>query len=116
MFNPVNESSQVYKGVLTVTTFKLSFASAEESESKANCYQQNLLLGVSAFCTQFHLTNRVKKCFQINDVCLSSIDCIYLGDKSKKKLLVPGQNVSGKVKELLIVCKVGYSMFVQFET
>ncbi|ERL87170.1 myotubularin-related protein 10-A [Dendroctonus ponderosae] len=86
MFNPVNESSQVFKGVLTVTTFKLSFASAEESESKANCYQQNLLLG-------------------INDVCLSSIDCIYLGDKSKKKLLVPGQNVSGKVKELLIVCK-----------
>lgn len=85
MYSPLNESGKKLKGVLTITTFKLSFASAEESES-ANCYQQNYLLG-------------------INDVCLSAIDCIYqLGERSRKKL-VPGQNISGKVKELLIVCK-----------
>lgn len=84
LYTPLNEENKIL-GVLTITTFKLSFASADESDP-ANCYQQNFLLGV-------------------NDVCLSLIDCIYLnGDKKKK--LVPGQNISGKVKELLIVCKV----------
>lgn len=73
-------------GVLTVTTFKLSFACAEEVEL-SNCYQQNLLLGV-------------------NDICLSSIDVIYqVGDRTKKKLS-PGQNITGRVKEILILCKV----------
>ncbi|KAL1506237.1 hypothetical protein ABEB36_005634 [Hypothenemus hampei] len=84
MCNPLKEIQKI-RGILTVTTFKLSFASAEDKDT-ANCYQQNYLLG-------------------INDICLSSIDCIYqLGERSKKKL-VPGQSVSGKVKELLIVCK-----------
>ncbi|XP_050293737.1 myotubularin-related protein 10-B [Anthonomus grandis grandis] len=85
MYTPLTDPAKAIRGVLTVTTFKLSFASAEDSES-ANCYQQNNLLGV-------------------NDVCLSMIDCIYqVGERTRKKL-VPGQNVSGKIKELLIVCK-----------
>ncbi|XP_030752601.1 myotubularin-related protein 10-A [Sitophilus oryzae] len=84
MYTPLTEGIKKTRGVLTVTTFKLSFASAEETDP-ANCYQQNFLLGV-------------------NDVCLSLIDSIYQnGDKKKK--LVPGHNISGKVKELLIVCK-----------
>ncbi|KAJ8965421.1 hypothetical protein NQ314_004174 [Rhamnusium bicolor] len=86
MYPPLSDRKKYVAGVLTVSTFKLSFASAEEIEP-SNCYQQNLLLGV-------------------NDVCLSSIDVIYqVGDRTKKKLS-PGQNVTGKVKDILIVCKV----------
>ncbi|XP_050515463.1 myotubularin-related protein 10-B [Diabrotica virgifera virgifera] len=85
LYVPLSDRKTCINGILAVTTFKLSFMSAEEQES-SNCYQQNVLLGV-------------------NDICLSSIDVIYqLGDRTKKKLL-PGQNVTGKVKEILIVCK-----------
>lgn len=86
MYSPLSDRKRSIMGVLTVTTFKLSFASAMESDL-SNCYQQNILLGM-------------------NDICLSSIDFIYqINDRSKKKLM-PGQNVSGKIKDILIVCKV----------
>lgn len=86
MYSPLSDRKKYITGVLTVTTFKLSFASATDPEP-SNCYQQNLLLG-------------------INDICLSSIDLIYqINDRSKKKL-TPGQNVNGKIKDILIVCKV----------
>ncbi|KAJ8960603.1 hypothetical protein NQ318_013894 [Aromia moschata] len=86
MYPPLSDRKKYMAGVLTVTTFKLSFATAEETEP-SNCYQQNLLLGV-------------------NDICLSSIDVIYqVGDRTKKKL-TPGQNVTGKVKDILIICKI----------
>lgn len=86
MYGPLSDRKKYLPGVLTVTTFKLSFATAEDVEF-SNCYQQNLLLGV-------------------NDICLSSIDVIYqVGDRTKKKLS-PGQNVTGRVKEILILCKV----------
>lgn len=89
MYSPLTDRKRSVVGVLTVTTFKLSFATVMDSDF-ANCYQQNILLGV-------------------NDICLSSIDFIYqVNDRSKKKL-VPGQNVSGKIKDILIVCKVSYS-------
>lgn len=43
---------------------------------------------------------------QVNDVCLSNIESIYqLGERTRKKL-IPGQSISSKIKELLIVCKV----------
>lgn len=85
LFAPLSDRKKATFGVLTVSTFKLSFAAADDRDID-NC-QQNLLLGV-------------------NDICLSSIDTIYqIGDKTRKKL-IPGQNVAGKVKELLIVCKV----------
>jgi len=49
MYTPFNEV--MVKGVLTVTTFKMSFVSAEDGKrSFANCYQQNYLLGVSTVC------------------------------------------------------------------
>lgn len=88
MYSPLSDRKRSIMGVLTVTTFKLSFASAMESDL-SNCYQQNILLGM-------------------NDICLSSIDFIYqINDRSKKKLM-PGQNVSSKIKDILIVCKVSY--------
>lgn len=88
MYPQLSDKKKYINGVLTVTTFKLSFASAIETEP-TNCYQQNLLLG-------------------INDICLSSIDLIYnFGERTKKKLL-PGQNVNGKVNSILIVCKVSF--------
>ncbi|CAG9815842.1 unnamed protein product [Phaedon cochleariae] len=85
MYPPLSDRKKYIAGVLTVTTFKLSFASAVDQDP-SNCHQHNLLLGV-------------------NDVCLSSIDVIYqIGDRTRKKLS-PGQNVTGKVKDILIVCK-----------
>lgn len=40
-----------------------------------------------------------------NDVCLSNIDALYMfGDKKRK--LIPGRNITEKVKGLHIVCKV----------
>lgn len=86
MYIPLSDKKRFITGILTVTTFKLSFASAIDPDS-SNHFQQNLLLGV-------------------NDICLSSIDHIYqLTDRNKKKL-APGQNVNGKIKDILIVCKV----------
>lgn len=86
MYSPLSDRKRSVIGVLTVTTFKLSFATATEA-NPSNCYQQNILLG-------------------INDICLSSIDIIYqINDRNKKKLM-PGQNVNNKIKDILIVCKV----------
>lgn len=86
MYRPLSDRKKETPGILTITTFRLSFVSAEDNTSE-NCYQQNLLLG-------------------LNDVCLSCIDTIYnTSDKTKKKL-PPGNNISGKIKDLLIVCKV----------
>ncbi|KAL3276331.1 hypothetical protein HHI36_011714 [Cryptolaemus montrouzieri] len=86
MFRPLSDKKKSTTGVLTVTTFKLSFACAEEESDWRGFIQHSHLLG-------------------LNDICLSSIDTIYqIGEKTKRKL-VPGQNVSGKIKELLIVCK-----------
>lgn len=89
MFTPLSDRdlNKATCGILTVTTFKLSFASAEVENSTGECYQQNLLLGP-------------------HEVCLSSIDSVYqISDRTKKKL-APGQSISGKIKEILIVCKV----------
>lgn len=91
MYSPLSDKKRSITGILTVTTFKLSFASAVDPDS-SNYFQQNLILG-------------------INDVCLSSIDHIYqITDRSKKKL-TPGQNVNGKIKDVLIVCKVKVLFF-----
>lgn len=85
LYQPLSDKQKYGMGNLAVTNFRLSFMTAEELEP-SNCYQQNLLLGV-------------------NEICLSSIDVVYqIGDRSKKKLL-PGQNVTGKVKDILIICK-----------
>lgn len=89
VFAPLSDHKKGTLGVLSVTTFKLSFIAGNERESDNSdeCYQRNLLLGPF-------------------EVCLSAIDTVFqVGDRSKKKL-TPGQNITSKVKELLIVCKV----------
>lgn len=87
MFSPLTDKSKSTFGVLSVTTFKLAFATAINEVNIESCYQHNMLLNY-------------------NEICLSSIDMIYqVGDRSKKKL-IPGSSLSGKVKELYIVCKV----------
>nr|XP_022909063.1 myotubularin-related protein 10 [Onthophagus taurus] len=84
IYQSISDTTKIKRGVLTVTNFKLSFIPDKDEEQLY--YQQNYLLGPY-------------------EVCLSCIDCVYqLGDKSKKKLNL-GQNVSGRVKELLIICK-----------
>lgn len=88
MFSSLSDRKKGTLGILTVTTFKLSFVSGNEKENEIieEFCQNNLLLGP-------------------HEVCLTSIDTIYqLGERTKKRL-VPGQNVSGKVKEILVICK-----------
>lgn len=77
-------------GLLTITTFKLSFTpiSGVDDDVVEYC-QKSSLLGPY-------------------EVCLSSIDTIYHvtgSNSSTRKKLSPCQNVSGKIKELQIVCK-----------
>lgn len=87
LYSALTDKAKSVRGILTVTTFKLSFATANADEGNGEASQHNILLGQ-------------------NEVCLSSIDTIYqVGDRSKKKL-IPGSSVSTKVKELYIVCKV----------
>lgn len=86
LFRPLSDRKKSVFGVLTITTFKLSFATPSDATNEVNSdfYQQNHLLGP-------------------NEICLSSIDALYqMGDRSKKKLT---SIVSGKIKELLVVCK-----------
>ena len=40
------------------------------------------------------------------DVCISNVDVVYQLVGDKKRRLVPGSNVSGKVNGLHILCKV----------
>lgn len=85
MFSPVSENKQGKSGILTVTNFKLSFVTTDDRPRDEMICQENLLLGEY-------------------DVCLSNVDMLYqVGDKRRK--LLPGKNVSGKVKGLLVVCK-----------
>uniref|UniRef100_A0A1B6FET7 Myotubularin phosphatase domain-containing protein n=1 Tax=Cuerna arida TaxID=1464854 RepID=A0A1B6FET7_9HEMI len=85
MFSPVSEHKQGKSGSLIVTNFKLSFVTTEEYTKQEMFCQENLLLGE-------------------HDVCLSNVDALYLmGDK--KRRLLPGKNMSEKVKGLIVVCK-----------
>lgn len=86
LFTPVSDCKTGQSGVLFVTNFKLSFVTSERNNpDEINC-QKNLFLG--------H-----------NDVCLSNIDILYVVGGDRKKKLVPGHNISDKVKGLFVVCK-----------
>lgn len=88
MFAPMSEQAQGLFGVLTVTNFKFSFLRGGAKPNEDNRYQQNILLGE-------------------NEVCLSAIDTVYqIVDRGSKRKLHPGQNLSGRVKGLQIICKV----------
>jgi len=86
LFAPVSEQKQGKSGSLSVTNFKLTFVTAEERPREETGQQQNLLLGEY-------------------DVCLSNVDIVYQLVGDKKRRLVPGSNVSGKVNGLHILCK-----------
>ncbi|XP_026289690.1 myotubularin-related protein 10-A isoform X2 [Frankliniella occidentalis] len=86
MFAPLSEKKGK-SGILTVTNFKLSFVTTEERPRDERGLQENLLLGEY-------------------DVCLANVDEIYqMIDKDKRRKMMPGNNISGKVKGLYIVCK-----------
>lgn len=93
MFTPLTDRKNSTFGILTLTTFKLSFVGVDIEYSSDECYQQNLLLAPY-------------------EVCLSSIDGIYQISERSKKKLPPGHSVSGKVREIFIVCKVIYMKFI----
>ncbi|XP_039291181.1 myotubularin-related protein 10-B [Nilaparvata lugens] len=95
MFAPVSQHKHGKSGTLTVTNFKLSFVTADDKQKEDMISQENLLLGE-------------------NDVCLSNVDVLYLvGDK--KKRLIPGKNISERVKGLHVVCKNMRTMTFSFK-
>ncbi|XP_054262707.1 myotubularin-related protein 10-B-like isoform X1 [Macrosteles quadrilineatus] len=86
LFSPVSEHKRGKSGSLIVTNFKLSFVTTEEYDKDEMYCQENLLLGEY-------------------DICLSNVDALYLHVGDKKRSLLPGKNVSEKVKGLVVVCK-----------
>lgn len=86
LFTPVSDHKTGQSGVLFVTNFRLSFVTSEGKNSDEPHCQKNFFLG--------H-----------NDVCLSNVDILYQVGADKKKKLVPGHNISDRVKGLFVVCK-----------
>ncbi|KAI5730573.1 hypothetical protein M8J76_015286 [Diaphorina citri] len=86
LFTPVSDHKTGQSGVLFVTNFKLSFVTSEGKDAdELNC-QKNFFLS--------H-----------NDVCLSNVDILYQVGGDRKRRLVPGHNISDRVKGLFVVCK-----------
>ncbi|XP_059485322.1 myotubularin-related protein 10-B isoform X2 [Neocloeon triangulifer] len=85
-FVSLSERKHGRSGTLYVTNFKLSFIpSVSTRTDNPECQHSSLL-------DEF-------------DVSLCNIDCIYHITRDKKRKLVGGQNVSSKIKGLLVVCK-----------
>uniref|UniRef100_A0A8D8YZH2 Myotubularin-related protein 12 n=1 Tax=Cacopsylla melanoneura TaxID=428564 RepID=A0A8D8YZH2_9HEMI len=86
LYRPVSDHKSGQSGVLFVTNFKLSFVTSDGKDTdEMNC-QKNFFLGP-------------------NDVCLSNVDILYQVGGGGKKKLIPGQNVSDRVKGLFVICK-----------
>lgn len=86
MFSPVGDLKQGTSGILSVTNFKLTFITTEETSGEDITRQQNHLFGYM-------------------DTCLTNINDIYITVGDKKRRLVPGDSVPSKVKGIFIICK-----------
>ncbi|XP_046474345.1 myotubularin-related protein 10-B isoform X1 [Neodiprion pinetum] len=86
MFAPVGDLTQGISGILSVTNFKLSFVTTDDTNSEDVTYQQNNLCGYT-------------------DTCLSNIHDIYIIIGDKKRRLYTGSTIPSKVEGIFIVCK-----------
>ncbi|XP_017791187.1 PREDICTED: myotubularin-related protein 10-B [Habropoda laboriosa] len=86
MFSPVSDLKQGTSGILSVTNFKLTFITTEDTNGEDVARQQNHLYGYM-------------------DTCLTNIQDIYVTVGDKKRKLVPGNTVPSKVKGIFIICK-----------
>ncbi|XP_025263877.1 myotubularin-related protein 10-B isoform X2 [Camponotus floridanus] len=86
MFSPVSDLKQGTSGILSVTNFKLTFITSDDSNDEDSTHQQNHLYGYT-------------------DTCLTNIDEIYIMIGDKKRKLVSGSTVPSKVKGIFIICK-----------
>ncbi|XP_050464297.1 myotubularin-related protein 10-B isoform X2 [Cataglyphis hispanica] len=86
MFSPVSDLKQGISGILSVTNFKLTFITSDDSNGEDTTHQQNHLYGYT-------------------DTCLTNIDEIYVMVGDKKRKLVSGNTVPSKVKGIFIICK-----------
>ncbi|XP_054016584.1 myotubularin-related protein 10-B isoform X1 [Hylaeus anthracinus] len=86
MFSPVSNLKQGTSGILSVTNFKLTFITTEDTSGEDVARQQNHLYGYM-------------------DTCLTNIEDIYITVGDKKRRLVPGNTVPSKVKGIFIICK-----------
>ncbi|CAM1311535.1 MTMR12 (predicted) [Pycnogonum litorale] len=85
-FDSFSDQKRGTSGSLFCTNFKISFATTDPVSQSAGWQLKNLLLDV-------------------NDICLSNIEAVYLGSGLKRKKLSPGSSCLGKVKTLEIHCK-----------
>ena len=93
LYHCVSDRKNYAMGNVNVKTFKLSFLSSTDNDEFF--YRKNLL-------------------WDPNEVCLSSIDVVYqVVEKSKKRLNID-QSISSKAKELQVVCKVSYVVWVVY--
>ncbi|XP_033198188.1 myotubularin-related protein 10-B [Bombus vosnesenskii] len=86
MFSPVSDLNQGTSGILSVTNFKLTFVTTDETNGDDVARQQNHLYGYM-------------------DTCLTNIEDIYVTVGDKKRKLIPGNIVPSKVKGIFIICK-----------
>ncbi|XP_043260990.1 myotubularin-related protein 10-B isoform X2 [Colletes gigas] len=86
MFSPVSALKQGTSGILSVTNFKLTFITTDDTSGEDVARQQNHLYGYM-------------------DTCLTNIEDIYITEGDKKRRLVPGNTVPSKVKGIFIICK-----------
>ncbi|KAF3427363.1 hypothetical protein E2986_04716 [Frieseomelitta varia] len=87
MFSPVSDLNQGTSGILSVTNFKLTFVTTDETNGDDVTRQQNHLYGYM-------------------DTCLTNIEDIYVTVGDKKRKLLPGNIVPSKVKGIFIICKM----------
>ncbi|XP_076237687.1 myotubularin-related protein 10-B [Calliopsis andreniformis] len=86
MFSPVSDLKQGTSGILSVTSFKLTFITTDDTNGEDVVRQQNHLYGYM-------------------DTCLTNIEDIYITVGDKKRRLVPGNTIPSKVKGIFIICK-----------
>ncbi|KAK2721746.1 myotubularin-related protein 10-B-like [Artemia franciscana] len=86
-FSPLCERKHGVSGDLFITNFKISFVTPQDAADTDGITERNQLL--SSY-----------------DICLMNVDRIYsLHSGGRRKLLVPGSNLTGAVRELQILCK-----------
>ncbi|XP_076181009.1 myotubularin-related protein 10-B isoform X2 [Ptiloglossa arizonensis] len=86
MFSPVSDLKQGTSGFLSITNFKLTFITTDDTSGEDVTRQQNHLYGYM-------------------DTCLTNIEDIYITVGDKKRRLVSGNIVPSKVKGIFIICK-----------
>lgn len=118
MFSPVGDLTQGISGILSVTNFKLSFITTEETngEVRRGCFavyklwqRWNEIEFKQLLYQWYHfqnVTHQQNNLYGYTDTCLSNIHDVYIIIGDKKRRLHSGSAIPSKVEGIFIVCKV----------